>query len=205
MRSHLFFKPFIGRDYSDGGIFKKRILIVGESHYCEDACEDCGKDKTSKCTRFTIDTVNDYLQFGDTDGWRNTFLKFERSLVGHTTTPEESRRIWQSVAFYNYVQRAMNAARQSPDDMDFKSSAPAFSEVLDALQPDLAIVWGRRLWERMSDRQWEPLPDKDIEGYTVESGNYVLDSGKRVLATYVYHPSTGYDWNFWHKIIRLFM
>lgn len=101
MQSHLFFKPFIGRDYSDGGIFKKRILIVGESHYCEDACEDCGKDKTSKCTRFTIDTVNNYLQFGDTDGWRNTFLKFERSLVGHTTTPEESRRIWQSVAFYN--------------------------------------------------------------------------------------------------------
>lgn len=30
----LFFSPSIGKDYARGGIFSKKVLAVGESHYC---------------------------------------------------------------------------------------------------------------------------------------------------------------------------
>ena len=28
--------------YARGGIFGKRIMILGESHYCDECCSDCG-------------------------------------------------------------------------------------------------------------------------------------------------------------------
>ena len=35
MNSNIFFQPFVGKDYANGGIFGKRIMILGESHYCD--------------------------------------------------------------------------------------------------------------------------------------------------------------------------
>ena len=45
---HVFFKPWVGKDYSTGGIFKKKILVVGESHYC-DGCNYCGLKYAKEC------------------------------------------------------------------------------------------------------------------------------------------------------------
>ena len=28
--------------YARGGILGKRIMILGESHYCDEGCSDCG-------------------------------------------------------------------------------------------------------------------------------------------------------------------
>lgn len=36
MSSNIFFQPFVGKDYANGGIFGKRIMILGESHYCDE-------------------------------------------------------------------------------------------------------------------------------------------------------------------------
>ena len=35
MKDNIFFQPFVGKDYANGGIFGKRIMILGESHYCD--------------------------------------------------------------------------------------------------------------------------------------------------------------------------
>lgn len=37
-----FFQPFVGKDYASGGIFGKRIMVLGESHYCDEGCADSG-------------------------------------------------------------------------------------------------------------------------------------------------------------------
>ena len=36
MKDNIFFQPFVGKDYANGGIFGKRIMILGESHYCDE-------------------------------------------------------------------------------------------------------------------------------------------------------------------------
>lgn len=38
--SEVFFQPFVGKDYQRGGIFGKRIMVLGESHYCDEGCTD---------------------------------------------------------------------------------------------------------------------------------------------------------------------
>lgn len=54
MSSNIFFQPFVGKDYANGGIFGKRIMILGESHYCDESCTDCGDCQLHReCMCFT--------------------------------------------------------------------------------------------------------------------------------------------------------
>lgn len=201
----VFFKPWIGKDYKNGGIFKKKILILGEAHYCGRGCPECGDvEKAEECAEFTSkSTMEDYLA-GSTAGWTNSLRKFERSLVDHETDPEESKKIWNSLAFYNYIQHAMDKSRQAPKWADFRNSEDAFFEVLDKLQPKLIIVWGvTRMYDNLpGGERWRAGEDLKVDGYPVKNGYYRRADGKEVRVLWVYHPSTGYSWDWWHKVIR---
>lgn len=60
--TYIFFKPFVGSAYTTGGIFGKRVMILGESHYCEEGCEDCGNARAHpECCAFTNGVASDYL------------------------------------------------------------------------------------------------------------------------------------------------
>ena len=87
MNSNLFFQPFVGKDYANGGIFGKRIMILGESHDCDESCADCGDCLLHReCMNFTQQVLDDYLNENkERQNWMRTFLKFERSLVGEET------------------------------------------------------------------------------------------------------------------------
>ena len=54
MSGNSFFQPFVDKDYANGGIFGKRIMILGESHYCDESCTDCGDCQLHReCMGFT--------------------------------------------------------------------------------------------------------------------------------------------------------
>lgn len=203
----MFFLPHIGRHYLYSPLFGKRILVLGESHYCDRGCIDCGAARHGDCARFTQKVIADYLNpANEREGWMNTYLKFERSLVGHETENGESRRIWDSVAFYNYLQVAMGGPREAGQQDQYQNAATAFIEALETLRPDLVIVWGMRLWNALpSGEMWCGGTKVVVEGYEVQNGFYRLNDGLKVRAFAVYHPSAGYDWAFWHKVIVRFL
>lgn len=205
--SNVFFTPRIGKNYTRGGIFGKKILALGESHYCDTGCVDCGESGTHpECLGFTQKVVDWCLDpLTAREGWMNTYLKFERSLVGKDTTPTVSRKIWDSIAFYNFLQVAMGGAREAGTSQQYKDAADPFFEVLDDLKPDLLVVWGVRLWNKLPDKNWTDGTQISVEGYNVKNGFYSLSSGKTIKVICVYHPSTGYDWSFWHKVISYFV
>ena len=202
---NVFFKPWIGKDYESGGIFGKKILVLGEAHVCDGGCEDCGRvEDADECADFTSSNCIELLQQGHSDSWTPTFRKFERSLVGHRTEADESSRIWDSVAFYNYVQKAVDKSRKSPEWLDFRNSADAFFEVIDKLQPELIIVWGvTRMYNNLpSGERWREGASLTIDSYEVRNGYYQLANGKETRVLWVYHPSTAYSWEWWHKVIK---
>lgn len=197
----VFFKPWVGKDYETGGIFKKKIFVLGESHYC-DGCDKCtGNVEDSECSDFTQNVVRKIIN-GESSHWTGTFRKFERSLVGEETTVEKSKEIWESLAFYNYLQVAVSKTREAGDWYDYEKSEDAFFEVLNELQPDVIIVWGvTRMYEDMPEKGWEKGAEMIVDGYPVKNGWYTIDNGKRIRAIWVYHPSSGYSWNWWNKVI----
>lgn len=200
---HVRFEPWIGKNYQTNGFNGKKILVIGESFYCSE------EDGKKYATTLTEKVVTDYLairngEFRENDGgWTNTYLKFERSLVGKETTPDNSQEIWNSIAFYNYLQIPMSGARESGSILDYKNAEKAFFEVINELQPDLIIVWGvGKLFNNLPEDRWTWGKPLDIDGWDINNGYYQLDNEKQARCIAVYHPSTGYQWDWWHKVIK---
>lgn len=197
---HVKFKPWKGEKYDTGGIFGKKILAIGESFYCS---------KEDAVATLTDIIINDYLAIRNGDfrenngGWTNTYLKFERSLKNKETTPKDNQEIWNSLAFYNYLQVPMSGARESGSAIDYKNAEIAFFEVINELQPDLIIVWGvGKLFNNLPEDNWKWGESLNVDGWPIKNGYYQLKNGTEVRCIAVYHPSTGYQWDWWHKVIK---
>lgn len=188
----LTFQPWVGKSYHNGGIFGKKIMALGDSHY--------GTEQNANITR---EVLGWYLDKSvEREGWMNTYLKFERSLVGRETTAEESNDIWQSILFYNYLQVLLTQPREAGTDKQYKESSAAFFQVMEQYQPDVLIVWSKRLWQKLPWEGWSEGVSKNINGYDIDNGCYTLSNGHKVKVFCIYHPSVGYDWSFWHKVIK---
>lgn len=180
MPNNIFFQPFVGKDYADGGIFGKRIMVLGESHYCDEGCADCGDCRLHReCMGFTQGVLRDYLDEGtERQNWMRTFVKFERSLVGEETDQALRLKIWDSVVFFNYLQVAMGGPREAGTSAQYRQAGEAFFEVLNKYQPEYVIAWGNRLWDKMPGEHWQNGDDIVVDGYHVATGWYVLSNGK---------------------------
>ena len=117
MNSNIFFQPFVGKDYANGGIFGKRIMILGESHYCDESCTDCGDCQLHReCMGFTQQVLDDYLNENkERQNWMRTFLKFERSLVGEETN--------QAMAQPNNITRLARLSSRSSKSTNLSTSS----------------------------------------------------------------------------------
>lgn len=188
------FLPFVGSSYYSNA-FGKRIMVLGDSHYGAEFSPDITKD-----------VLNRYLDVThEREGWMNTFTKFERSLVNKATTREDSHVIWNSLFFYNYLQVLLDGPREAGKPEQYRDSAGAFYQVMEQHRPEVLIVWGKRLWDKLPGEGWEDGSRVEVEGYEVPNGYYNLKNGHRVRAFCVYHPSVGYDWGYWHKVIAHFL
>ncbi len=235
------FEPYVGKDYYDNDFLgkKQRIMILGESHYDNtgelqlEFVEDKERFKT-----FTSDIVQKYLSYrreqAEYESWMQTFMKFEKSLVGRETNVEDSQKIWNSVLFYNYLQvfkvRPQSNERADGNNNDTNSkyvtnedyieAGYAFFKVLKQYKPDLIITWGKGLYGKMPGNKWKGINElwpeltriwKDgIDGkndYNV-CGMYTPDD-VRVQVLAVRHPSCWgrykFDWNETYDIIRPFL
>ena len=204
MRNDIFFIPYVGMHYANGGLFDRRVMILGESHYCDGGCCDCGNCRLYKqCGKFTQDVLRDFLdERKERQNWMRTFVKFERSLVGKMTDWALRRKIWDSVMFYNYLQVAMGGPRKAGTSAQYKQAANAFFDVIDEHEPECIIVWGKRLWNNMPNERWQDGDDIVVDGNYIATGYYLLSNGKRAKVVAVYHPSGGYSWSYWHKVIK---
>ena len=181
----------------------KRILIIGESHYCakeEDAIPS-----------ITINTIENLIDpNSEWEPYKNTYTKFIKSLTGYLDNLEfnDKKEAWEHLAFYNYVQKAMIGPRVTPTFEDFKNSEEAFWEILNELKPDLVIIWGARLYNNL------PQEGKQLEDFTiqnkygddvyVEVWSYEIDNKDTPLIG-INHPSSGFDTKFCHEVIKGFV
>ena len=215
---NVFFLPYVGNKYENGLILNEdgtiesgktkgeglKVLVLGESHYCGEECENCGIASAcaeNKCKEFTKNVVTYYLDYlnnkTEFEPWMNTFTKFGKALTGKD---EHSIDIWKSVIFYNYVQRAMNAARTSPSSEDFILSEDAFFEVLEKYKPNIIICWGKRLYNKLPNKGSKG-EDIETEYEFIETWIYNISNNQKSLVIPIYHPSAGFDWSYWHEVI----
>ena len=214
--SDIRFKPGVGDRYgcgivgydADGKIIYgtenhigKRVLVLGESHYCANP----ETEAVPEITRSIIaDIINPSAEW---EAYKNTYTKFAKSLVGciGDLDSETKAKAWHHVVFYNYVQVAMSGARVSPRSEDFRKSETAFFEVLELYTPDIVIAWGQRLYNNLP-QGGKQLPDLTIDsgrfaGNATELWNYQVD-GNSIPVMPITHPSTGYSIALFNSFFR---
>lgn len=163
-----FFKPFVGDRYQEG-INGKKILVVGASFYCDkteckffNQCTSCDRKDSSDfdkmCPVYSEDAkvLHEEPSYCVEDAPRTyrNFAGYIAKIIGCDTYADT----WDRLAFTNYVQfflpaksgefRETNGSDLSERDFD------AFYETLAELQPDVVVIWGCVINNRL--RQQNP-------------------------------------------------
>ena len=208
------FKPWVGKDYFTKGYQGQRILVLGESHHCdENLCSSgrcypmCQKEKLQDdCFSFTEDVIRHFVYKYNRERPLQTFLCFERAVVGKELSLQEREDFWNNVMFYNYVQYAQSTARKEPMPEQWEMSKNAFAELLNEYKPDKIIVWGVRLFDSLSYLGGEVKTLTVSENDTVDV-RLIPVNGKLIPTMKMIHPSTpkGKKWNYWHQAISKFL
>ena len=105
----------------------------------------------------------------------------------------------------NYLQMAMGGPRETGTTEQYRQAARAFFEVLDKFQPEYVILWGQRLWDNTPSERWQEGTDVVVDGKRIAVGFYLLSNGRKVKTMAVNHPSVGYSWDYWHRVIQSFL
>lgn len=183
----LFYEPWKGDRYNEQ---PHRLLLLGESHYGDSA----------EHADATIKNTKEFVR-GE---WNPRFwTNVTAAVLGKPSTIEERPDFWDTVAFYNYVQRSAGSWWGiAPNREMFRRSEGAFYQVLDLLKPHAILVLSTRLWNRLPDegprsRRGEPLI---INGDQRLTWRYRHDAGE-ALTTWIPHPSYFFVRDRWHKWI----
>jgi hypothetical protein len=149
------FHPFVGEAYGSAPFYSGRLLIVGESHH-----DDWDSPPTE--SDWTIEAVRQGMEEG---GRSRLWDQVPQAVTGEGHSVRTMRDFWNSVAFYNYVQRAMlwkgktGAIRESPPMSEAIRYQGAYLEVLRDLNPTLVLAFSSTLWDA--------FPTPTAETYTV--------------------------------------
>ena len=210
--SYINFKPWVGKKYEEGLFNGKKILVLGESHYCINERGEggrCGQSCSKKlmddiCENQTVSVIG---EIRDQDWRSRTFSNFERSVFGKVPNKEERELLWDSVIFYNYLQYAQSGPtrplEQSKEALE--ESELAFKEVLETYMPDYIIAWGMRLYDMVPDWGGEQSVLEIVDNGEASVWTYEI-KGKRIPALFIYHPCYGgYSWSAWHPFIKKFL
>ena len=86
----------------------------------------------------------------------------------------------------NYVQKSQEGPRKAPPDEDYENSHDAFKKIIEEYQPDLIIVWGWRLWGKITKHGIEA----DFPILENKKFYYFETNSKKIPAFGIPHPSS---------------
>ena len=215
------FIPWVGKSYNKEGFQGKKILILGDSHYCEkeknrneecklhweeNGCKcsyNCMNERCYSMTEFLI--RNEYLESRRNGGAMarhlHTILNFEKNLFNCTPTADASVDFWSRVIFYNYIQHSQHepGTRRKTSPKEKEEYRQAFKEVLEVYKPNYIIVWSKMLFTK----DWLPDGTSEIPDYTLKTESdgcvyeapvrvFKTDDGKLIHALITQHPCCRY-------------
>ena len=226
------FLPWVGEYYKEvEGFQGKKILVLGDSHYCakaenrNDKCRskgDCSYEcMNDNCYKMTRDLIRgEYMEYrserSKSAGHLQTILTFEKNLFGYTPSPQESINFWNSVIFYNYIQHSQYKPRGRRDTKpkEIQDYREAFKEVLEYYKPTHIIVWSKFLFTK----DWLPDGAPESPDYTLKAEyngviydtpvrTFKLDAGNPIPAIIIQHPCCrfGKDQVKWHILLKAFL
>lgn len=195
--------PYIGNKYLSSPI---KVLWLGESHYKKAKSDGSRPDLNREATidvflgsyqwnnwQFRNGSFTESVKYIDVPGYCRCYRKVAAMMTGCYIS--DADYICDNIAFYNYLQCPVGESyKQFRSDWvteeDYKIAGEAFFDsILPKLQPDIVIVWGKRLGSMLKDFR---IPDGLVnEGLTSLDSFYSYKCGnKNILFFQIPHPSS---------------
>jgi hypothetical protein len=129
------FDPWVGSRYRTDGVGNKRLLILGESHYGGDGCDYAA---------FTTKVIQDMALV---PGRLPFFSRVARLVLGGrgTLSLAEREDFWHRVAFYNFIQTALEEQGDRPTSEMWQAGREPFLQTVRELCPHIVLVLGIEL------------------------------------------------------------
>lgn len=170
-----YFLPWEGKNYKSD---KKRLMILGESHY--------GYKGVKDWTGATKDVVRDYLNNINKENnyWKRFFTSLTKICLNtrDKISSVDKNNFWNSIIYYNYITESLGKPGDRPTPKQFVDGVQAFEKVLNEYKPNYILVCGRQLWFGIPEEFGEKGPE-DYFWY------FPIGNGKRAISSYIYHPS----------------
>lgn len=200
--------PWVGRDYKKTG--EHRLLIVGESHYSNEndpSKRQMSLDEVAKNENFTRLVVQEELDLA----WRNHFMEgLHRALVGTINLGKGRARLWQNVAFYNFIQRPMEYNEQDkerPTSEEFYLGWNTFVSILKIIRPQYVLFIGNSALNYFDAAMNAQGIDSKAKVLPYMNGAYprsalieVEGNTSRLFA--IRHASQFFSWPVWHDFLK---
>ncbi len=184
--------PWIGQNYNS-----TKTVILGESQY-EDGDE--WQEDNVDATRILIGK-----RFSGSKG--KIYTNVEKVLLSmDNPTMEQGNYLWESVTYWNLVQRLMTSIKERPSDKDFDDSWAVFFSLVEIIKPTTCIVLGKSSCGRLgyylnnNETSWERTVD---EFYVTEKIITLSKGNHKMKLIFINHPSgsRGFDYKHWAKLI----
>lgn len=167
------YTPWRGLRYDASRWRGVRLLLLGESHYFDE-----NENATIRWTR-------NYIEGGPGSFWTRVM----QIVTGKHHSEIDRVAFWNDVGFYNYVQESVGeGARIRPTTQMWENAQTPFWQTLRELTPTHLLVLGKGLWTNLPS-EGASGPDIHVGREARETWVYSIDT-HRVLATWVYHPSS---------------
>lgn len=195
--------PFVGNKYNDG-VSGKRVLLVGESHYHENNKQSIDKHNEKDFTKIIVNELAINRHYWST----KMFSNLHRAIIGNDAF--DAKAFWNSLAFYNFVQRAMVTKKGRPNKMDFLNGWNCFFEVADKLKPDICIFIGTSSSNYLNE--FSQINSKDFTILSYKWTNKISKTyarkaklkinSKEMDLHFIQHTSQYFSWSKWHEHLK---
>jgi hypothetical protein len=144
--ARVYFHPWVGAHYGKSNLHghSTKLWLLGASHYewePQAAQRGIQRPPTLTCWNIVAQMTSSTTRF---------HTNIECTLLGRKPTPAEREEVWSSVVFSNFVQQVVGygpTARPTPQM--WTAGQTAFRSILAALQPDIVLVFGFELWDKL--------------------------------------------------------
>lgn len=188
--------PWIGKNYSKNG-----LLILGESHY-EDG------DEWQEGNKLTSRIITE-KRYDNTIGKWTLHNNVEKSVLNSSEVSlNERRKFWDSVTYFNLVQRLLDSRERTdrPTDDDFDEGWEVFLNVIEVLEPRFVLVLGKasygRLGYYLNNCQKDWIKEENISNTNEKIFN-LKKNDRKMKMVFINHPSGSFGFNYkkWAALI----
>ncbi len=195
--------PFIGANYYNG-VCGKKILLVGESHYHENNKQSIDKHNNANFTKIVVNELAINRHYWST----KMFSNLHRAFIGNDNF--DTNKFWDSLAFYNFVQRPMITNKGRPSKRDYIIGWNTFFDIVNILKPDVCIFIGTSSSNYLNEYNNKNPKDFTILNYkwtekisrTFARKAKIRVNSKEIDLHFIQHTSQYFSWSKWHKHLK---